>query len=173
MAPSILSRAALVLLALAFVAVSGALAHGRPPSGPPSGPHPSEDYRRAADLFKRGQRGEAVYWLYRGQLRYRVHLAARPGLPPDGDPALFASLSEVVGRPINEWAFGDIPALAGTLGRVLAWHAANDDPFTPKAQFGSAHAQMRAGLEGLRSQVLAEQDQIRTQRRANGLPNRS
>ena len=57
---------------------------------------------------------------------YGVHHLLRP----DADPALFASLSEVVGRPINEYAFGDIPALAATIDRVLAWHAANDDPFT-------------------------------------------
>jgi hypothetical protein len=135
--------------------------------------HPFEEYRHAAELFRQGDREQAVFLFYRGQLRARIHLAARPELPRDGDPALFASLSEAVGRPINEWAFGDIPALAGILDRVLAWHAANDDPFTPKSRFGAAHAEVRRGLAGLRRQIVAEQESIRAQRRANGLANRS
>ena len=135
--------------------------------------HPAEDYRRAADAFRAGRRDEATYLFYQGQFRYRVHLKARPGLQPDGDPALFASLNEALGRPINEWAFGDVPSLAATIDRVLAWQAANEDPFTPKASFAAAHAEVRSGLASLKAQVMAERDTIKAQRRANGLPNRS
>lgn len=103
----------------------------------------------------------------------RIHLAARPDLPPDGDPALFASLNETVGRPINQWAFGDVPGAVAIIRRVLAWHSANDDPFTPKAQFPAAHVRVHAGLEALVAKMLADQDRIREQRRANGLPNRT
>ena len=130
------------------------------------------DYRRASELFGAGRREEASYWFYRGQFRYRVHLEARPSLDPSGDPALFASLNETLGRPINEWAFGDLPALAATLDRVLEWQAANDDAFTPKAEFVAAHEEVRAGLEALKAHVLAERDAIQAQRKANGLPNR-
>lgn len=160
-----------ILLGLGLATVAGQAARAQPASGQAG--HPAEDYRRAADLFRRGQRDEATYWFYRGQLRYRIHLAARPELKADGDPALFASLGEVVGRPVNEWAFGDVPGLARTLDRVLAWHAANDDPFTPKARYGPAHASVRAGLEALRRDSLAGQDRIRAQRTANGLANRN
>lgn len=134
--------------------------------------HPAEDYARAAALFRAGERNDAVYWFYRGQLRFRVHLNAHADLPADGDPALFASLNEAVGRPINEYAFGDIPALAATLGRVLAWHAGSDDPFTPKARYPGAHGRVRLGLEDLRVRIVAERHAIQAQRRANGLPNR-
>lgn len=135
--------------------------------------HPVEDYQRASALFREGKGDEATYWFYRGQLRARIHLAARPDLPPDGDPALFASLNETVGRPINQWAFGDVPGAVATIRRVLAWHSANDDPFTPKAQFPAAHVRVHAGLEGLVAKMLADQDRIREQRKANGLPNRT
>jgi hypothetical protein len=94
--------------------------------------HPSEYYRLAARLFWAGRKNEAVFWLYAGQLRYRAYLAAQPALAPDGAPALFSSLSETVGRPIDEYAFGDIPALCETLDRVIAWDAAHVDPFAPR-----------------------------------------
>ena len=135
--------------------------------------HPAGDYARAAALLRDGKPGEATYWLYRGQLRFRVHLLAHPDLRPDGDPALFASLSESVGRPINEYAFGDVTELAATIDQVLAWHASNDDPFTPKLQYAAAHASVRAGLERLRAYILANRETIRAQRQTRGLPNRN
>src|SRR4030095_3345483 len=70
--------------------------------------HPAAFYILASKLFGDGKKDEAVFWFYAGQLRYRFYLKANPGLNPSGDPALFASLSETVGRPVNEYAFGDI-----------------------------------------------------------------
>jgi hypothetical protein len=170
---------ALALLpALAAGAVIGPL-HAQPAAAIPrevaalAGQHPAEYYRRATDLFGTGRKDDAVFVFYLGQLRYRTHLKARPDLKPDGDPALFASLSEVVGRPLNEYAFGDIPALAHTMEAVLAYDAANPDPFTPPGRFRDAHASVRDGLAGLRRQVLADQDSIRAQRTKNGLENRN
>ena len=87
-----------------------------------NGQHPAEYYNRAAKLFGEGKRDDAVFMFYLGQLRYRTHLSARGAqLKPDGDPALFSSLSEVVGRPLNEYAFGDIPALVRIIDAVLAY----------------------------------------------------
>lgn len=157
-------------LLLASLLAMPAAARAQP--GLPAG-HPVEDYQRAAALFGAGEQNEATYWFYRGQLRARIHLAARSDLPPDGDPALFASLNETIGRPINEWAFGDVPGAVATIRRVLAWHAANDDPFTPKAEFPAAHLRISGGLDDLAARMLADQDRIGEQRRANGLPNRS
>ena len=138
-----------------------------------AGQHPAEYYRRAAQLFGSGKKDDAVFIFYLGQLRYRAHLSARRDLKPDGDPALFASLSEVVGRPVNEYAFGDIPALARTIDAVLAYDSANPDGFTPPATFPQAHAGVRDGLTAMRTQMLADQDKIRTTRQGNGLENRN
>ncbi|MCZ8316292.1 hypothetical protein [Phreatobacter sp.] len=110
---------------------------------------------------------------YLSQLRYRTHLAARPDLPRDRDPALFASLSEVVGRPVNEYAFGDIPALDRTLRAVMAYDQANPDRFTSPTEFPQASRTVRTGMEQFRAQILAQRETIRTQRQANGLANRN
>lgn len=105
-----------------------------------AGDHPAGYYKKAAELFQNGQKDDAVFIFYLGQLRYRVHLQARRGeLRPDADPALFASLSEVVGRPLNEYAFGDIPALVKTIDAVLAYDQKNPDRFTPPIRFAAAH----------------------------------
>lgn len=135
--------------------------------------HPSEFYKRAAKLFAQGDHADAVFWFYSGQLRYRFHLAARPNLPRDGDPALFASLSEQVGRPINEWAFGDPDALVATLDRVLAWDAATPNTFTSKETFAEALDKNRAGLTQMRNRVAEEKADILRQRSENGLKNRA
>jgi hypothetical protein len=138
-----------------------------------AGKHPSTYYQEAANLFRIGRRDEAVFLFYLGQLRYRTHLRARPNLPPGGDPALFASLTESVGRPINEYAFGDIPALERTIAQVLAFDLAYPDTFTPPADHADAVRANREGLETLRRRIVAEADRIREGRRTNGLPNRN
>ncbi len=138
-----------------------------------AGQHPAEYYKRATALFQEGKKEDAIFVFYLGQLRYRAHLLARPNLPRDGDPALFASLSEVVGRPLNEYAFGDIPALARTIEAVLAHDSANPDRFTPPAQFPQACASTRNGLAGLRTQILAEAESIRARRRQKGMEYRN
>jgi hypothetical protein len=134
--------------------------------------HPAAFYILAGKLFAAGERDEAVFWFYAGQLRYRFHLAAHPDLPPDGDPALLASFSEVIGRPINEYAFGDLAALTGTIDKVLAWDERTDNGFTSKTGQGAALKEIRAGLGKMREYVLANGDQIRAQRKQNGLENR-
>lgn len=175
-------RLRLHLCALAaLVAVLGAAAAlAQTLTGPPAevrslaGQHPAEYYRRAAQLLGQGRKDDAVFVFYLGQLRYRVHLAARRGeLKPDGDPALFASLSEVVGRPVNEYAFGDIPALARTIEAVLAYDEASPDTFTRPSEFAAVHASVRSGLLAMRTQIVADADSIRAQRKRNGLENRN
>jgi hypothetical protein len=77
--------------------------------------HPIAYYVLAQKLFEGGQKDDAVFWFYAGQLRYRFHVSANPGLDPSGDPALLASMNESLGRPINEYAFGDLKTLVVTM----------------------------------------------------------
>jgi hypothetical protein len=139
---------------------------------PLNGQHPAAYYKSAGGLMTSGQPDAAVFIFYLGQLRYRTHLAARPDLPKSGDPALFGSLSEVVGRPVNEYAFGDIPALLRTLDEVLAHDARHPDRFTPPGEFPEAARRVRSGMASFRNQMAAQADDIRKARAANGLPNR-
>lgn len=135
--------------------------------------HPASLVKHAADLWKVGRRDDAVFWFYLGQLRYRAYLAAHPDLPKDRDPALFASLMDVVGRPVNEYAFGDLPGLARTISDVLAWDDAHPDAMTPKDKFGAQRDGIRRGLAQMRDQALAQADEIRATRSRNGLTNRN
>jgi hypothetical protein len=135
--------------------------------------HPATYYEYAATLFGAGEKDAAVFWFYAGQLRFRIHLTCHQlELKPDGDPALLASLNESVGRMINEYAFGDPPALAATIEAVLAWDEATPNGFTSKSECADAVSGQRTGLSDLRTYVLTHPDEIRGAREGNGLENR-
>jgi hypothetical protein len=134
--------------------------------------HPAAYYVLAGKLFSGGRQDEAVFWFYEGQLRYRFHLSANPGLPPSGDPALFASLSQVIGQPLNEYAFGDLEQLTATIDKVLAWDERTDNGFTSKATHAAALTDVRGGLIKMREYLKTNGNEIRAQRKQNGLPNR-
>lgn len=134
--------------------------------------HPATYYVLAAKLFEGGEKDDAVFWFYAGQLRYRFHLMANPSLEPSGDPALFSSLSETIGRPVNEYAFGDLDTLVATFDRVLDWDEKTPNGFTSKTSSAKAWKDTREGLGGLRTYVAENGDTIRKQRTENGLENR-
>ena len=174
------SRRLFVLLPFAFAGgqlfapLAQAQVAAPPEAAKLNGQHPAAYYKAAAEMFGAGRKDEAVFIFYLGQLRYRVHLQARlPELKPDGDPALFGSLSETVGRPINQYAFGDLPALSKTIDAVLAWDSANPDSFTPPDRYAGVYNSTRNGLVQMRTQLLQQADSIRAQRKANGLENRN
>ena len=129
---------------------------------------PSELMLKALPLLQAGKGNEATFWLYAGQLRYRSYLAAHPDLDPTGDPALFSSLFDMIGRPVNEFAFGDIAQLARTMDAVLEWDQRYRDPSLPTA----THEATRRGLASLRDDIVARAQSIREERTRNGLPNR-
>jgi hypothetical protein len=135
--------------------------------------HPSDYYVLAGKLFAKNWKNEAAFWFYLGQLRYRFHLAANPDLPKGGEEALFASLSSMVGEPINQWAFGDIRQLLITFDKVLDWDNFRDNEFTSKTKHEAAWNDIREGLIKLREHVRANADQIRADRLKNGLQNRN
>ena len=132
--------------------------------------HPADYYKLAAKLFQDGStKQEAVFWFYVGQLRYRYYLAANPNLKPDGDPAVFASLSEVVGRPINEFAGGKPDLWIGEINHALDWDAAHENRFTSKNKSPDNYRQIRDGLIAMRDQLSAMKDKLPEIRRQNGL----
>ena len=146
-----------------------ALSQGLTPG--PMTPSAWDDYRRAAELFNAGQRLQAGCVMYRGQFRARLFLLAEPNQAQDGGPALFASLSEVVGRPINEWLGGDRDDWIAAMTCARDWAAAHDDPDYPRSRYGQIHARVLAGLDELIASIPPEAE-LRAQRRAAGLPNR-
>ena len=132
--------------------------------------HPAAYYTLAAKLFKdSATKQEAIFWFYVGQLRYRYYLKATPDLRPDGDPALFASFSEVIGRPINEYAGGVPDVWIAQINKALEWDTVHDNGFTPKSKSPEDYRQIRAGLVTMRDQLAAMKDKFPEMRRKNGL----
>lgn len=134
--------------------------------------HPAFYYILAKRLFDAGRRDEAVFWMYAGQLRYCIRLSCHANLAPDTEPALFGSLMETVGRPINEYAGGDPVAWAAAIERARNWDAETRNGFEPKGPCATVIAQQREGMGQLIAQLRADPDAIRRQRTQNGLPNR-
>jgi hypothetical protein len=133
--------------------------------------HPAALYVLASKLMRAGRPDEAVRWFYIGQLRYRFHLMTGPPNAAD-ERILFSALSESVGRPINEYAFGDIDGVVREIDAALAWDAAHANHITSKSAFPGPLAKTRDGLVALRDDMLARKDEIRETRKSNGLPNR-
>jgi hypothetical protein len=135
--------------------------------------HPSSYYILAKKLFESEKKDDAVFWFYAGQLRYRVYLAVNQGkLEPSGDPALFASLTEEVGKPLNEYAFGDISQLVKAIDAVIAWDKSHSNQLTPRDQYQSEYNEITASLVELRDEAVQNEESIRQTRTANGLENR-
>jgi len=116
-----------------------------------------------------GRKDEAVFFFYLGQLRFRARLLANPNGDPTGGRALFDALMSAMGPPINQYAFGDIPALLATIDRVIAWDDGHADDYAPPR----TREEAKAGLKKMRADVVSRQDEIRRTRSENGLPNRS
>lgn len=132
--------------------------------------HPADYYLLAARLFKDpATKQEALFWFYVGQIRYRYYLAANPDLKPDGDPAVFASLSETVGRRINEYAGGKPDIWLAEINHALEWDAEHNNDFTPKSKSPERYRQVRAGLVALRDHIATIKDKLPELRRQNGL----
>lgn len=157
-----------ILIAL-FLWPATALAQDLRPG--PMTASPWDDYSRAAQLFNAGQRLQAGCVMYRGQFRARLMMLADPNLPPDGAPALFASLNEMVARPINQWLGGDRDEWIAVIECARDWARNNDDPDYPRRRYGTEHARVLSGLEELIT-AIPPKAELRAQRRAAGLPNR-
>jgi len=133
--------------------------------------HPATLYILATKLMAEGRMNDAVRWFYIGQLRYRFHLASKPAAIANDQP-LFSALSESVGRPINEYAFGDVDAAVAQIDAALAWDAEHPNTFTSKDRHAAELAEVRGGLQKMRDDMVARKDEIRETRTRNGLENR-
>lgn len=135
--------------------------------------HPALIMKQAGTAFQAGRRDEATFLFYFGQLRYRARLILAPDTRGDGDGALFASLMETIGRPVNGHAYGDVPALLKIIERVLAADRSLPAPDLASPQGRRAQEAARKGLRELANHIRANRDMIRQQRQENGLENRN
>jgi hypothetical protein len=131
--------------------------------------HPAAALELSKNLLEAGRKDEAVFFFYLGQLRFRAHLLANPNGDSSGERALYDAMMAAMGPPINQYAFGDIPALLATIDRVIAWDDAHADDYASL----KALNEVKAGLKKMHDDVTARTDEIRRTRSQNGLPNRS
>ena len=161
----------MIRVVLALIVLWPAMAFAQGLTSGPITPSAWADYQRAAELYNAGQRLQAGCVMYRGQFRARLLLLAKPNQPPDGAPALLASLNETVGRPINQWLGGDRDDWIAAMECARNWAMENDDPDYPRRRYGRQHAEVLAGLEQLIVSIPPAAE-LRKQRRAAGLRNR-
>ena len=147
-----------MILALAAAAVAASTAQPTWPT----------HYQRAAQLWQAGQKPQALEAFYIGQLRGRINIACVKQAE-DGGPALLGALQEVVGRPINEWAGGEIDQWLAGIDSALAWDAANPDPDVTTTACRTEQATQRAGLRDLRATIDRTRADIAAERARNGL----
>jgi len=134
--------------------------------------HPVKYIELASSLFKKGNLDESVVWYYVGQMRFRAHLEANPDLEKSGDPALYASLKYVVGTPLNEYAGGDPENWVKLIEQAMNWNKNNPNLFTPKDRYPEIYSELEANFIEFRDYILNNKDEIRKQRKENGLENR-
>ncbi|MFA6956692.1 MAG: hypothetical protein WC538_12550 [Thermoanaerobaculia bacterium] len=134
--------------------------------------HPVVYYLLAGKLYDADKKDEAVFWFYAGQLRFRFMLAAHPELDPTKDQAVFASMTQQIGTPINIWAFGDLLGLETTLLAVLDWDDKTPNGFTSKKEFATQWTETRDGMKSMVTYIGQNAEKIRAQRSSAGLENR-
>jgi hypothetical protein len=125
-------------------------------------------YQRAAQEWQAGRKPQALEAFYIGQLRGRINIACVKQ-PEDGGPALLGALQEVIGRPINEWAGGEIDQWLAGIDAALAWDAAHPDPDVTTPACRQAQATQRSGLRKLRANIENSRAEIASKRKKNGL----
>ncbi len=130
---------------------------------------PSNYYGYAGRLWAAGEKDKAVFWLYAGQLRFRFLLLTEPKADPSGDPALFASLQETIGTPINVYAGADTGKWVSQINAVLKWDSDTPNGFTSKTKFSQQWKEARNGLVQLRDYIASHGDEIRKQREQQGI----
>ena len=119
--------------------------------------HPLAAFELSKRLWEAGARTKPFSFFYLGQLRFRARLLANPNGDPTGGRALFDALMSAMGPPINQYAFGDIPALLATIDRVIAWDDGHADDYAPPR----TREEAKAGLKKMRADVVSRQDEIR------------
>ncbi|NKE65274.1 hypothetical protein RAMLITH_05525 [Ramlibacter sp. RBP-2] len=121
----------------------------------------------AVPLLEGGQRDQAVFWFYSGQLRARYW----PTLQGQ-NAQILTILVMTLGEQVNAAAFRDIPALVKTLDAVVAWDektfarwavAMKLDPTDP-----TMRERRRKAIDGLgpfKARLLAEREALEQQAR--------
>jgi hypothetical protein len=118
---------------------------------------PATYFALATELFRQGDKEEAAFWYYVGELRYRFLLLAKGKNSESSDePAHFWFLSQSVGQSIYEHADRRSADLTRAIDRALAWDMEQPNGYTPKGEFKAEHETVRQELLGLRQRIKTD-----------------
>lgn len=131
--------------------------------------NPASYLQYAAVLWSKGERDQAVYWFYVGELRYRFCLASMKSGGQPCDAELFGALHQEIGSQINPYAGGDPDKWVAEMGKALDWDASHPNGYTSKSAFATDYDKTRAGLEGLRDYVRSHRAELMAARKQNGI----
>lgn len=134
--------------------------------------HPSTLYVLAARLMKIGKTQQAANWMYAGQLRYRILVAATQQPADSRERVTFSALSERVGRTVNEYIAGNPDDWIAAIDWALAWDAIHPNVDVDKTKHAATINEVRGGLLKLRKDIDGRRGEIARERTKNGLQNR-
>jgi ankyrin repeat protein len=86
-------------------------------------------FQLSATLFEKGDKSEAAFWLYAGQLRARSD--ANKSKDPSARQAIVV-LNMQFAEKINQHMFTDIPKLTATVQRVVEWDKTTPRDYDPR-----------------------------------------
>jgi hypothetical protein len=132
--------------------------------------HPAAYFAYAIKQFKARKQDPATLWYYIGQIRFRHYLLANPGLPADGDPAVYRDFTEgAFGKAIADWSGANTRIWARTIDDALAWDDKTPNNAVSKETFAAQWQQARAEVSKIRDYVKTSEAEIKAERAARGL----
>lgn len=121
----------------------------------------------ASRLFQRGDRDNAVYWFYAGQLRARYS----PQLTGE-NAQLIPIFLMTIGEPINAYAMRDIKKMTPVLDKVLNWDEQTFPTWARENQIDSANPELlqrrtraRDGLAALIAELKSKPEEYESKAR--------
>lgn len=103
-------------------------------------------YALSSALFSNGEKDDAAFWFYAGQVRARVDA----NICADASARQAVSvLNRQYGAPINQHAFQDIPKLEALVSRVVDWE--RKTPYNYDRRWINLHG-MKAVMSGMGTQ---------------------
>jgi hypothetical protein len=132
--------------------------------------NPVNYYIYSQQLFQAGRKDQALQWFYAGQLRYRFLLRTTAGNGKSGGAALFDSLLEEFGPPINHYGASNPQNWAKQIDAALQWDASNPNGYTSKTRYARQLHDVREGLVNFRAYIVAHADELKKKAEATPAP---
>jgi hypothetical protein len=120
---------------------------------------PATYFALATELYRKGQKDDAAFWYFVGELRYRfLVLAKARGSGLSEEQAHFWILSESVGQSIYQRANQRSTALVRAIDQALEWDLEQPNGYTSKTDFRAEHERSRQEMLALRERIKTNPD---------------